>query len=67
MLRVCASGRSDGNCSHAASLGRGDNACGSTCPQASGIECPLSAAVDVYTTGRNPAESYTCDVAIRSL
>lgn len=67
MLRVCASSRSDGNCSHAASLGRGDNACGSNCPQASGIQCPLSAAIDVYATSRDAAQSYTCDVAIRTL
>ena len=67
MLRVCASGRADGNCSHGASLGRGDNACGTSCPQASNIECPLSAGVDVYAGSHDPTQPFTCNVAIREL
>lgn len=66
MLRVCDGQRTDGNCSHPASIGRGGDACGTTCPQASGVICPLSAWIDVYATSRDPSQPFTCQVAIRA-
>ena len=67
MLRVCASGRPDGNCSHGASIGRGNDACGTTCPQATNVTCPPGGSIDVYVTSRDPTQSFTCDIAVQSI
>jgi len=67
MLRVCESDRPDGNCSHAASLGRSTGACGSSCPVVSSVRCPGNGSVDVFMAPRIPGAAYTCDLEIEQL
>jgi hypothetical protein len=64
MLRVCDSAQGDGNCSYGAALGKGDNACASSCPRTGHFLCPASGEVTVFTAPKVPGQSYTCTPAL---
>lgn len=67
LLRVCASDRSDGNCSHPAALSTNTGACGSDCPRTGAIICPPNGRLDAYTAPKIPGQPYTCTLEMQVL